>query len=137
LKIAIGVAGISVWLLCATATLVAHHAFKSEFDPDKPIHLAGKITEVDWGNPHVYFSLAVPDNKGGTVDWRVELVSPNALTSLGMTRLTLRMGIDVMVDGFAAKSGDRTVGAMAFDLKDTGKHFDMSESWKRFDVPVR
>jgi hypothetical protein len=92
---------------------------------------------VDWTNPHVYFTLAVPDGKGRTTDWRVELVSPNDLTTHKMTRLTLHPDVDVTVDGFAARNGDRLAGAMTFSLKATGQSFDISEDWKRWENPAR
>ena len=137
LKIKLVAAGMSAWVLCAVAPLVAHHAFKSEFDMDKPIHLEGKVTQLDWQNPHVYFQMAVMDSKGQTATWRVELVSVNDLFQLGMTRGTISAGSDAVVDGFSAKTGGRNAGAMDFTMKTTGRSFSLTESWKRWDIPSR
>ena len=135
MKIKLTVAALIAWILCAVVPLVAHHTFKSEFDTDRPLHLEGKITQLDLQNPHVYFHVEVTDSKGQTANWRVELVSPNDLSRLGMTRGMIGIGSDIVVDGFTAKTADRNMGAMEFTLKSTGKTFSLSEIWKRWELP--
>ena len=31
----------------------AHHSFAAQYDSDKPITLTGKVTKVEWTNPHI------------------------------------------------------------------------------------
>lgn len=129
-------AGLTAWILFAVAPLVAHHAFKSAFDMDKPVHLEGKVTQLDYQNPHVFFHIDVKDSLGQTASWRLELAAPHELQGLGLTKGTISIGSDLVVDGFAARTGDRNMGVMEFKLKTNGQSFSMAEAWKKFDLPA-
>ncbi|MDE0829255.1 MAG: DUF6152 family protein, partial [Vicinamibacterales bacterium] len=53
------VASLGVGLLLAGAAVQAHHAFAAEFDANKPVRLSGKITKMEWINPHAWMHLEV------------------------------------------------------------------------------
>ena len=40
-------------LLLTAAPAFAHHPFSSEFDANAPVHVVGKVSRIDWSNPHV------------------------------------------------------------------------------------
>ena len=45
-------------LLATLATSVlGHHAFGGEFDPNKPVLLKGKVTKIEWVNPHAWIHV--------------------------------------------------------------------------------
>ena len=44
--------------------LPAHHSFAAEYDSSKPIFLQGKVTKIEWMNPHARFYMDVNDDKG-------------------------------------------------------------------------
>jgi hypothetical protein len=91
--------------------LWAHHSFAAEFDADKPIKLRGKVTKVEFINPHSWIHLDVTGPEGRVVNWGVEGGSPNALLSLGFTKNSLPVGTEIVVDGYQAKdSSSRAVG---------------------------
>jgi hypothetical protein len=69
----------------------AHHSFAAEYDGSKTITLTGKVTKIDWTNPHAFFYIDVKDEKTGeTANWQAELNSPNSLMRLGWTRDSLK-----------------------------------------------
>ena len=51
--------------LAISLPLWAHHAFQAEFDDKKPVHLTGKVTKMEWINPHAWIHIDVtePDGK--------------------------------------------------------------------------
>ena len=86
------------------------HAFSSEFDVDKPLQLQGTVTVMEWVNPHSWIHLDVkgPD---GTANWMVEGGSPNQLIKAGVTKYTLKIGTQLIIEGFKAKDGsNKAVG---------------------------
>jgi len=95
---------IAAALLIASATqLVAHHAFGSEFDPNRPVLLKGKVVKVEWVNPHAWIHMEVTKEDGTKEVWMVEGGSPNSLLRRGVTKDSLPLGTEVVVDGYQAR----------------------------------
>jgi hypothetical protein len=87
-------------LLFPVALLHAHHSAAAEFDTSKPVTLRGKVTKVDWMNPHVFIWVDVPDASGAVTNWQVETVAPNYLRRLGWTKQSLKTGDIVTIQAF-------------------------------------
>ena len=59
------IAGVAAAVLCSMSLAVsAHHSVAGQFDNTKRAHLTGKITSVEWINPHTYIHLDVKDEHG-------------------------------------------------------------------------
>jgi Family of unknown function (DUF6152) len=106
--------GAGMLLVAAGSTMFAHHSFDAEFDRSKPVKLTGKVTKVEWANPHVWISIDgkvvdAPNSK--IAHWEFELNAPNALRRAGWTRDTVKEGDVLTVDGWYAKDGSNHVNA--------------------------
>ena len=44
---------IALGMLIAAGPALAHHPFASEFDVNSPLSLSGKVTQIEWNEPHV------------------------------------------------------------------------------------
>ena len=97
------VAGLGVALLLAAAPAMAHHAFSAEFDINKPFKLRGTLTKWEMINPHSWFHLDVKDESGAVVAWMIEGGSPNQLIKNGVTKNTLAIGTELVIEGYQAK----------------------------------
>lgn len=108
--------------LLAALPAYAHHSFAAEYDASKPIKLTGKVTKVEWTNPHIFFYMDVKDEKTGAVEsWALEMGAPNALIRLGWKRDSLKVGDIVTVDGSLAKDGSRLANATSVIMTATGR----------------
>jgi|GEM_PF-282808 len=124
----------TAWILFGIAPLFAHHAFESEFDVSKAIRLEGKVSQMEWTNPHAYLVINVADTRGGSASWRIELTSPNHMLESGANRLSFPVGSEITVEGFRAKSGERIVGSNVVTLKATGQTFETSQVMYRLSL---
>ena len=112
---------------CALAILVvafeaaAHHSFPAQYDIDKPIALTGKVTKVEWTNPHIFIYADVTDAKGAVVSWAFEMGGPNALLRQGWKRDSLKAGDLVTFEGSLARDGSNLVNARTVTMTDTGR----------------
>jgi hypothetical protein len=111
----------AVGLVVTTTSMLAHHSFAAEFDANQPISLKGTVTKIEWMNPHTYFYIDVADSNGQTVNWGLEMGSPNGLMRAGWTRNTLKVGDVVTVEGSRAKDKAHIGNARVVILAATGK----------------
>ena len=118
-KLAIAVAG--AILLLAAVPALAHHAFSSEFDVKKPIHFTGVITKVELVNPHAWFHIDATGPDGKVTSWMIEAGTPNVLLRRGFTKNSVRVGTQVVVDGFQAKDGSSKGSGRDLTLPDGRK----------------
>jgi len=108
-------------MIAAVSPIAAHHSFCSEFDIHRPGFIDGKVTKVQWRNPHIDVFIDVTDKQGKTTNWDVEANNPKFLLDNGWKADSLRMGMDVCVEGFPEKTGKPIFGSNAFTVKGTGQ----------------
>jgi len=109
--------------LVVAAPVLAHHSFAGEYDSTKPITLSGKVTKVEWTNPHARFYLDVKGDDGATTNWNLELASPNVLKRQGWSSTSLKEGDVVTVEGSLARSGAKMANARLVTLADGSRVF--------------
>lgn len=114
-------------LLLAGVPASAHHAFASEFDANQPVTLTGKLTRVEWINPHgwLYIDVETPD---GTVEsWRIETGAPNRLLRRGIRAADFEIGVELVIEGFRAKRAPMVANGSDVTFVD-GRNFFLGSS---------
>ena len=61
------------------------------------------MVKVEWVNPHAWIHLEVLKPNGTKEEWMVEGGSPNSLLRHGVTRDSLPVGTEIVVDGYQAR----------------------------------
>lgn len=117
------IAVVALYLNATAVTVPAHHAFSAEFDAEKPVHLKGKVTKMEWINPHAWVHINVEKEDGTLEKWMVEGGTPNALLRRGFTKNSLMPGTEIVVEGYQAKDGALRANGRDLTLPDGRKLF--------------
>jgi len=110
-------------LFAASVPAWAHHAFAAEFDSQKPVKLHGTVTKVEFINPHSWIHMDVKNADGTVSNWMVEGGSPNALIRRGLTKNSIPVGSEIVVDGYQAKDGSTHANGRDVTFADGRKLF--------------
>jgi hypothetical protein len=124
LLLAIFGAAASIW---TPPTASAHHAFAAEYNIDQPITIKGKLTKLEWTNPHGWVYVDVAGADGTVVNWAVEFGAPNALLRRGARKDDFPIGGEVTVSGYRAKNGKEVIAGSTVKLPDGRDFFAGSE----------
>jgi hypothetical protein len=112
-----------VGFLSPGAQVRAHHAFAAEFDVNKPLKLEGTLIKWEMVNPHSWFHVAVKGPDGKVTEWLIEGGSPNQLIRMGVTKNTVPVGTELLVDAYQAKDGTNKAVGRNFVLADGKRLF--------------
>ena len=110
-------------LLLSALPACPHHAFAAEFDAKRPVKLRGVVTKMEWINPHAWMHIDAKDADGKVTSWMIEAGTPNTLFRRGFTKDSLKIGTEVLVDGYQAKDGSYTANGRDVTLPDGRKLF--------------
>ena len=114
-------------LIAGGGVAFAHHPFAAEYDSNKPAQVEGKVTNINWTNPHAFMTVAAKDANGKLTHYRVELGSPRALTEKGWKRGGVKVGQQVTVTGWYARRDETRINATAVTV--TGHEMDAASSY--------
>lgn len=103
--------------LLAAAPVWAHHG-SAGFDQNKPVHLVGKVSQLDWINPHIVIHIEVAGADGNVATWLVNTLAPNAAMRSGFSKSSFWTGMDITVDGYQATDGSNHVNGTNIVLPD-------------------
>ncbi len=112
-----------VGMLASTAPVSAHHSFAAEYDSNTMVTLTGKISKVDWTNPHIYIHVDVKDTAGKVTAWSLEGYPPNTLKRTGFPRAILKEGDTITITAYKAKDGTNTGAGREITFPDGSKKF--------------
>jgi hypothetical protein len=113
----------SAGIVATAVPAIAHHAFAAEFDANKRLQLEGRVTKMEWINPHAWMHIEVKKPDGTAEAWMIEGGTPNTLLRRGITRDSLKIGTIVKVDGYQAKDGSKRANGRDLTLQNGQKLF--------------
>jgi WD40 repeat protein len=89
----------------------AHHSVSGVFDAESPFELTGKITEVEWINPHVFIHLDVTGEDGSVESWSLETAPTQFFRNAGVSKSMLQGdGGDVTITGITGRDKGKRIG---------------------------
>lgn len=94
----ISFAAASLAAMLATGPAAAHHGWSS-YDSGHARVLTGIVTQVSYHYPHGTIQLEVNDKS-----WLVVLAPPSRMSSRGLPREDLRIGIEATVEGHPSRT---------------------------------
>ncbi len=121
--VAITCAGLGLGIFIATGPVAAHHAFSSEFDATKPVRLRGKVSKMEWINPHAWMHIEVKNKDGAVENWMIEAGPPGALVRRGWRKDSVKPGVEVLVEGYQAIDGSNKANGRDVTLPDGTRLF--------------
>jgi hypothetical protein len=123
MRVTLSICVVLLLLTAATVPLWAHHAFEAEFDQKRPVHLKGKVTTMEWINPHSWIHIDVEGPDGKVTNWMIECGSPNIMLRRGFTKESLQAGTELQVEGYQAKNGSNRANGSSVLFKDGRRLF--------------
>lgn len=90
--------------LTVSVPVLAHHAWHG-YDMNNLTTITGTVTQFDWGNPHVWISLDVKNDKANTEKWNAGGPSPSRMASTGWDKNTLKPGDTITAIGHRISDG--------------------------------
>lgn len=115
------------FLAIVTTPVLAHHSFAAEYDSAQPIKVTGTLTKIEWTNPHIWFYLDVKDDKGAVTTWGFSGGPPGVLQRRGISKSVLKVGAQIVVEGFRARDGSNNATGGTVTFADGRRVFTASQ----------
>ena len=106
-----------VFLLAVYVPAFAHHAWHG-YDMANVTSVKGTVTQFDWGNPHVWISFEMTDDKGSIEKWSAGGPSPSRMANTGWDKETLKPGDQITAVGHRISDGTYSMRLVKVVLSD-------------------
>ena len=104
--------------LTVAAELPAHHAVASVYDLNTEVVLEGRLTKLNYRNPHANLLLEVPNEDGTTTEWTLTTASTQVLGRAGVTRDSMKPGEIFRITVLPARNGNPSGFIRTLELGD-------------------
>jgi hypothetical protein len=91
--------------LTLAGSALAHHS-AAGIDRSRTVTLDGTLKQFSWSNPHSWMEVEVPNDKGGSDLWKIEMTAPSQLLRAGWKSNSVKPGDKVSVVVRPLKSGE-------------------------------
>ena len=91
--------------MLGTFAAQAHHSLTAKYNPRQTLTLDGTVTRVDWSNPHVRVYMDVPGTGTSSVEWELEMGSPNEQLRGGWKIDAIKQGDHIKASIYRARDG--------------------------------
>jgi len=95
---------LAIALLIAVSAYAHHSA--AGIDQTKSVSQEGIVKQFKWANPHSWLEVEVPNGKGGTDVWNLEMNPPSFLVRAGWKSTTVKAGDKIKFTARPFKNGD-------------------------------
>jgi hypothetical protein len=91
----------------------AHHSLSGQFDVARSFEITGKVSRVDWVNPHTYIYVDVGQPDGTALTYKLECLPVAMMRKAGLSKNELLGdGRPVKIMAHPARNGTATLGYM-------------------------
>ena len=116
-KIIMGFAVAASTVVLFSNSAIAHHSFRALYDYDSSKTILGRVSKIDYINPHIFFNVDV-EEEGETVTYRIETMQANLARSYDFHKDTMAVGDPVEVTAWTGHNDITDMGGQKLVLKD-------------------
>ena len=111
--------------LMAGGGLQAHHAVAGVYDLNKEVVLEGRLSKLNFRNPHSSIELAVPNEDGTITEWVLTTASTANLTRQGVNKSSIKPGDSLKITILPARNGNPAGFIRRLELGDKKFEFEL------------
>ena len=101
--------------LCVSTAAEAHHS-RAFYDMTQEVVIEGRVTELEWRNPHVSLTVESKGADGAAVRREIEVMSVSEARALGLRQEAIAVGSRIAVRVHPGRSGP-TARALGLDVR--------------------